>query len=61
MVARRFRDTMESDHSLQIEEDTMVTVIWIATLISVAGAIELLARSAATEETIVTARIDETS
>jgi len=39
----------------------MVTVIWIATLISVAGAIELLARSAATEETIVTARIDETS
>ena len=38
----------------------MVTVVWIATLISVVGAIELLARAAAAEESIVTARVDET-
>ena len=34
----------------------MVTVIWIATFISVLGSIELLARAAATEEATVTAR-----
>lgn len=32
----------------------MVTVIWIATLISVLGSIELLARAAAAEEPILT-------
>jgi hypothetical protein len=36
----------------------MVTAIWIATLISVLGAIELLARAAAAEESIVTARVN---
>jgi hypothetical protein len=30
----------------------MITLIWIATLITVLGSIELLARSAATEESI---------
>ena len=34
----------------------MITVIWIATFISVLGSIELLARSAATRQSIVTAR-----
>ena len=38
----------------------MVTLIWIATLISVAGAIELLARATAAEESLVTARVSET-
>ena len=32
----------------------MITVIWIATLISVLGSIELLARDAAAEESILT-------
>lgn len=36
----------------------MVTAVWIATLISVLGAIELLARAAADEVSIVTARVD---
>ena len=36
----------------------MATAIWITTIISVLGAIELLARAATTEEPIVTARVD---
>jgi hypothetical protein len=32
----------------------MITVIWIATLISVLGSIELLARAAAAEKSILT-------
>jgi hypothetical protein len=36
----------------------MVTAIWITTIISVLGAIELLARAAAAEESIVTVRAD---
>jgi hypothetical protein len=38
----------------------MITVIWIATIITVLGSIELLARSAAADASIVTARADET-
>ena len=34
----------------------MITVIWIATFISVLGSIELLARAAATDESTVTSR-----
>ena len=38
----------------------MVTAIWITTIISVLGAIELLARAAAAEASIVMARVNET-
>jgi hypothetical protein len=38
----------------------MVTVVWIATLVSVLGAIELMARTAAAEESLVVARVNET-
>ena len=38
----------------------MITVTWIATLISVLGSIELLVRAAATEMPSVTARANAT-
>ena len=50
MVSGRFRATMEIDHSLRLEGGIMITIVWIATLITVLGSIELLARTAATEE-----------
>ena len=38
----------------------MITVIWIATIITVLGSIHLIASTGAGEESIVTARADET-